>query len=882
LKANMLGEIGRRLLMLLRRRRFDAEIDEEMRLHRELRQQEQIERGLSAREAHYAAQRRFGNDLVLREESHDMWGWNWLEDFWHDVRYAGRILVKNPGFTAIAVLTLALGIGANTAIFTFVDASLLKPLPYPEPGKIVFIAERPPHRSDLVHVHPFNFLEWQARSRSFDALALLQTIPANTMGPEGAEQLAGIWTTAGLLRVFGVAPALGRGFTDDETVATGDPPTAVGHVVVISHALWQQRFASDPHILGKQMLLFGEANTVVGVMPAGFRVGTLEPDLYLPMPIDRQKPDSIGSHSFDCYARLRAGVDLEAARAEMNMIAGSLGREYPMDRDWTVAVLSLRDHLTSDSRPVLLLLQGVVAFILLIVCSNVAGLLLARSIGRRSELAVRVSLGASRLRLVQLLGIESLLLSTAGGAAGLLLGRWASQLLYNLTRASGSLGYVERAHLDLRVLAFTGGVSLLATLLCGLIPAWQVSRFNLQTTLRRSSRRASATHEHRHWGGALVVSQVALAVVLLIGAGLLLRTFSYLLSVQLGFQPERVLTMQMLILGDDSQRAAKVEAILDRVQALPEVGAAATIQFLPLGPTSGTDFYIAGEPEPAPADKPVTEASLVSRGYFAAMGIPVLEGRPFDERDRIGSPRVCLINKSFARKFFAGRDPIGHRIVVDWSNQAPTEIVGVVGDIRQNGPSEEPRPAVFLAQGQVPAYITHLVVRTSVDPKALVTAVKRAVHDVDKGQPVAEIETMDEYLSASLASPRVYSSMVTTFAALALMLAALGIYGVISYSVSKRAHEIGIRMALGARRGAVLGLVMKQGLRLALIGTALGLVGALVLTRFLSSLLYGVKPTDPLTFVAVTVLLIAIALAATYLPARRATKVDPLEALRYE
>jgi putative ABC transport system permease protein len=878
----MWTEFTRRLAMQLRGRRFDADLEEEMRLHRELREREQIEAGVAPEEARYLARRRFGNDLVLREESREMWGWSWLENSLQDVRYAWRILVKNPGFTAVAVLTLGFGIGANTAIFTFVDASLLKPLPYSDSGKIVFIAEHPPHSSDEVQVHPFDFLQWQARSRSFDALALVQSIPASTMGPEGAEQLSGLWTTAGLFRVFGVSPALGREFKEDETVAVGDPPAAAGHVVIISHALWQQRFASDLNVIGKTIVLYGEAQTVIGVMPGGFRVGMLDPDLYLPMPIDRQKPDAIGSHSFDCYGRLRAGVDLGAARAEMNVIAGRLGREYPMDHDWTVAVLNLRDHLTMDSRPVLLLLQGVVAFILLIVCSNVAGLLLTRSIGRRGELAVRLSLGASRLRLVHLLGIESLLLSSVGGAAGLLLGIWASQLLYHLTRGAGSLVHVPEAHLDVRILAFTAEISLLTTLLCSLVPAWQVSRFDIQTSLRDGSRRASETHVHRHLAGTLVISQVALAVVLLIGAGLLLRTFSHLLNVQLGFQPERVLTMQMLILGDESQRANKVEAILDRIRSLHEVRAAGTIQFLPLGPTSGTGFHIEGQPEPAPAEKPITEASLVSGGYFAAIGIPVLAGRPFDERDRIGSPRVCLINRSFARRFYPDQDPIGRRIIVAWTKQAPTEIVGVVGDIRQDGITENPKPTVFMAQAQVPAYITHLVVRTSVDPKRLVNAIKHSVHEVDKGQSMAEIKTMDDYLSESLARPRVYSAMVATFAGHALMLAAIGVYGVISYSVSKRTHEIGIRVALGARQGAVLGLVMKQGLRLTLTGAILGFIGALALTRFLSSFLYGVKSTDPLTFIAVSVLLTAVALSATYLPARRAAKVDPMVALRHE
>jgi predicted permease len=878
----MWTEFTRRLAMQLRGRRFDADLEEEMRLHRELREREQIEAGLPPEEARYAARRRFGNDLVLREESRDMWGWSWLENSRQDIRYAWRVLVKNPGFSAIAVLTLAFGIGANTAIFTFVDASLLKPLPYPDPGKIVFIAQHPPHSSDEVHVHPFDFLQWQARSRSFEALALVQSIPANTMGPDGAEQLSALWTTTGLFRVFGVSPVLGRGFTEDETIAAGDPPAAVGHVTIISHALWQQRFASDPNVIGKTIVLSGEAQTVIGVMPSGFRVGMLDPDLYLPMPIDRQRPDAIGSHSFDCYGRLRPGVSIEAVRAEMNVIAGRLGREYPMDRDWTAAVESLRDHLTADSRPVLLLLQGVVAFILLIVSSNVAGLLLTRSIGRRGELAVRLSLGASRLRLVQSLAIESLVLSCAGGATGLLLGSWASRLLYHLTRAAGSLGQVQEAHLDSRVLAFTAGVSLLATLLCSLVPAWQVSRFDLQTTLRGGSRRASETRVHRHLAGTLVVSQVALAVVLLIGAGLLLRTFSHLLKVQLGFQPERVLTMQMLILGDESQRANKVEAILDRIRSLHDVRAAGTIQYLPLGPTSGTGFYIEGQPEPAPSEKPIAEASLVSRGYFAAMGIPVLEGRTFDELDRIGSPRVCLINGAFARRFFPGQDPIGRRVIVSWTNQAPTEIVGVVGDIRQDGITDGPKPTVFMAQAQVPAYITHLVVRTSVDPNGLVNAIKQSVHEVDKGQSVAEIKTMDEYLSESLARPRMYSAMVAAFASLALMLAAIGVYGVISYSVGRRTHEIGIRVALGARRSAVLGLVMKQGLRLTLTGTIVGIIGALAFTRFLSSFLYGVTATDPLTFFAVCLLLTAVALLATWLPARRAAKVDPMVALRYE
>ena len=805
-----------------------------------------------------------------------------MRALWQDLRYGVRMLAKNPSFTAVAVLTLALGIGANTAIFTFVDAALLKPLPYPDYGQIVFIGERPPHSSDMVQVHPFNFLQWQARSSSFSALALIQSIPVNSIGPDGAEQLSGLWTTAGLFRVFGVSPTLGRGFTEDETVGTGDPPTAAAHVVILSHSFWQQRFASDRKIIGKTIQLGGQAQTVIGVMPTGFHIETLEPDLYLPMPLDRQKPDSVGSHSFVCYGRLRAGVRLDAARAELNVIAERLGRDYPMDQGWTVAVLGLRDHLTMESRPILLLLQGVVAFILLIVCSNVAGLLLTRSIGRRSELAIRLALGASRRRLVQLLGIESLLLSGAGGAAGLLLGSWASQLLIHLTRGAVSLGQTEEAPLDLRVLAFTIAASLLTTLLCGLVPAWHVSRFDIQATLRDRTRGASATRAHHRLRGTLVIAQVALAVVLLVGAGLLLRTFSRLLNVPLGFQPERVLTMQMLILGGDSERANKVEAILDRVQALAEVRAAGAIQFLPVGPTSGTEFYFEGKPKPRPAEQPITEASLVSRGYFAAMGIPVVEGRPFDERDRIGSPRVCLINRVFARKYFPDQDPIGRRIVVAWGNEAPTEIVGVVSDIRQDGLTADPKPTVFMAQAQAPAYITHLVVRTSGDPRSLVNAVRHSVHEVDKGQPVSDVKTMEGHVSASLARPRLHSAIVTAFAGLALTLAAIGLYGLMSYAVGQRTHEIGIRMALGAERWGVLRLILRQGLVLTVVGAGLGLAGALGMTRLLAGMLYGVAPTDPLTFAAVSAVLLIVAGVASYIPARRASRLDPMAALRHE
>jgi putative ABC transport system permease protein len=876
---SLLRNIAGGLQSLFRKGQVSQELDEELNGFLEMAAEEKMKQGMSRKDALRAVRLERGNLEVTKEVVRSA-GWeSFLETCWQDLRFAARMLRKNPGFTAVAILTLALGIGANTAIFTFVDGALLKPLPYPDSGRIILIGERPPRSSELVGVHPRNFLEWRDRSRSFEALTLVQSIPVNTMGPEGAEQLSALWTTSALSRVFGINPALGRWFTEDETVGTGDPPIAVAHVVILSHGFWQQRFASDTKIIGKTTLLGGQSETIIGVMPEGFRVGTLDADLYLPMPIYRQKPEAIGSRSFLCYGRLRADVDLPAARAEINVIADRLARQYPMDQGWSVSLLTLRDHLTMASRPLLLVLQGVVALILLIVCSNLAGLLLTRSIGRRSELAVRVSLGASRQRLIQLLCIEALLLSGAGGAAGLLVGSRASKMLYDVIQGAVSWGQIKEAGLDARVLTFTIAVSLLTAVLCGLAPASQVSRFDIQKTF--SGRGGLELHVHQRLRRTLVVAQVASAVVLLISAGLLLRTFSSLLNVRLGFQPERVLTMQMLILGDAPGRANKVEAILDRVQALPEVRAAGTIQFLPLGPTSGTGFYFEGKPKPEAGDQ-MTEASLVSRGYFAAMGIPVVKGRVFDERDRIGSPRVCLINQSFARKYFVDEDPIGRRIVVSWTNEAPTQIVGVVGDIRQGGLTADPHPTVFMAQSQVPAYITHLVVRTSGDPRRLVNAIKHSIQEVDKDQPVTRISTMDEYVSASLVKPRLDGWMVTSFAGLALILAAVGIYGLMSYTVGHRTHEIGIRMALGADRKDVLLLFVGQGLRSILIGMSIGIVGALALTRFLSSLLYGVKPNDPLTFVVVLLVLAGVALIASYLPARRAASVDPMVALRYE
>lgn len=617
-----------------------------------------------------------------------------------DVGYALRALRKTPAFTIVAIVSLAIGIGANTTIFTLVNAVLLRPLPYPGSDRVVVFHEHTLESPAPLSVHPANFVAWRERARSFESLALVQTPPLNVVGPNGPEQAVRLLTSSDLFRVFGISPALGRMFTEEETKPGFHP------VVILGYGFWQRWFGGDPTVVGRGLPVQDGSLTIVGVAPAGFRIGTMEPDVFTPMTIDPANPAATGSRSFECYGRLATGVSVDAAQSEMKAIASSLRREYEVDKGMGVFVSTLHDYLVREARPGLRLLMAIVSIVLLIACVNLAGLQLARGVNRRSEFALRAALGAGRSRLVQQLLLESLVLSICGGAAGLAVGIWATHALRPLTIGPLKAVTPEPVALDITCLLFTFATACTTALAFGLVPALRTSHVDPQLAMRDHTGRTTVDRRHHRIRGALVIAEVALAVVLLVGAGLLLRTLSSLVHVNLGFQPNETVTMGLFLgVRPAEARIAALDQILDRVEALPGVRAVGTIQFLPLrGATCGTGFWLeeqAGTRRPAEALS--TECSLVSRGYFAAMGIPVLDGRAFDRRDRIDSPRVVMVNQVFAKRYLRDGRTLGRRVLVQGSNQALAEVVGIVGNVRHNGLTTEPAPTVFLLHAQTPA-----------------------------------------------------------------------------------------------------------------------------------------------------------------------------------
>jgi predicted permease len=800
-----------------------------------------------------------------------------MQTLWHDLRYGARTLAKSPAFAAVAVLSLALGIGANTAIFSVVDAVLLRPLPYRDPARLVAVLH-----DGWKPVAPANFLDWREQNRTFEAMAAAQVWGPSLTGRDRPEELHALRLSANMFRVLGVEPSLGR------TFAEGEDEPGRDRVVVLGDGIWRRRFGADPRIVGQTVTLDGESYTVVGVMPHGFQFAPFwatKAELWSPLALGARASDRRGQ-SLRVFARLKDGVTREQAQADMEAINRRLAEAYPeANKGLTVSVDSLHEKAVGRARPALLLLLGAVGFVLLIACANVANLMLARGAARRKEMAVRLALGASRLRVVRQLLTESVMLALLGGAAGLLIAVWGVAALVAL--GPEVLPRAQGVGLDARVLSFTLALSVATGLLFGLAPALQTTKPDLNESLKDRSRGATAGRKRDRVRRLLVVAEVALSLVLLVGGGLMLRSFLRLTSVDPGFDPRGVLTMTVPLNGSghktDAERAAFFEQLLTQVRALPGVKSASAINHLPLGGDVWTlGFKVEGQPEPPPGQKPGAVYRVILPDYFRAMGAALVEGRDFDARDDARGAAVVIVNESLARAAWPGLDPLGKRITVsDETN--PREVVGVVRDLKQGEWAAEPKPEMYLphAQAASPSGMT-LVVRAAGDPLKLAPAVQSRVWAIDKSLPVSGVMSMEEVISGAVGPQRLNALLLGVFAAAALLLAVVGIYGVMSYTVAERTHEIGLRMALGAEGRDVLRMVVGQGLALASVGLAVGLAGALALTRLMSGLLYGVSATDPLVFGGVALVLTLAALLASYLPARRATKVDPMVALRYE
>ncbi|MBZ5514175.1 MAG: ABC transporter permease [Acidobacteriia bacterium] len=877
-----------RLRALFAKNQVERELDDELRFHLEKQIEVNVAAGMRPEEARTAALRSFGGVEQVKEECREAWGLRFIEILIQDVRYGLRMLAKNPGFTAVAVLTLALGIGANTAIFSVVNGVLLRPLPYPEPDRLVRIYERSAQFNVMSVAYP-NFLDWERTNRSFAGLAAYRGESFNFTGTGQPEQIPGAVVAANFFSVLDVKPLLGRTFTSDEDRQGANP------VAMVSEGLWKRRFGSSTAVLGKSLELDGQAYSIVGIVPRDCRL--LDPAEAITPLWQWRRRMQLESREFhpgiQVVGRLKPGVSLAQAQADMDSVAHSLAQAYPKTNEGQgTAIVPLKNAIVGDVRAMLLLLQAAVGFVVLIVCANVANLFLARSVARRREVAVRVAVGASRARLIRQFLTESVIVGLAGGALGLLLASWGIPPL--LAAVPGGLPRREAVGLDGSVLLFTLAVSLLTGILFGLAPAFESSRSDLQEALKEGGR--SAVGGHRRTQSVFVVSEVALALVLLAGAGLMIRTVQRLWDVNPGLNPQHVLTMQVALSptlpNDPSAIRIAWHQLLDRVRNIPGVESAAVTILVPLsGDDNEMSFWTSGQPPSSMAQMPVALGYITTPGYLRTMGIPLLRGRSFTEQDSESSLKVVMIDEVLATHFFPGQDPVGQQLQL--AGFGPLEIIGVAGHVKHWGldadDSAKIRDQLYFPFFQIPDQFMaqskmglRLVLRTGSNPISMVSAVSRQVMGLGRDQPVYNVGSMEQLIAGSLARRRFLRMLLVIFAGLALTLAAIGILGVISYSVSQRTHEIGIRMALGAERRDVLKLVLGRGLVLALSGVAIGLVAALGLTHFLASMLYGIRPADPLTLIGVVILLLGVALLASYIPARRATKVDPMVALRYE
>jgi putative ABC transport system permease protein len=871
-----------RFRSLFRRGCVEGELSDELRFHVEKLTEESFAKGMTPEEARYAALRELGGVDQIKEECRDMRRVNHIENLLQDLRYGLRMLAKNPGFAAVAILTLALGIGANTAIFSVVNTVLLRPLPFKNPSSLVWATERFPATRGAATVISPDFIGWKDRNQVFEQIdAFGGGVGANLTSAGEPARVSVLHVTAGLFTMLGVQPIAGRAFLPAEGKQGQD------HVALLNEALWRARFGADPRIVGKTVRLDGDAYTVVGVMPANLRYPAAE--IWTPLALDADffSPHSPRWHILTVIARLKSGVSTDRAQSDLQLVTEQMDREYPPQAapfraHVRVEVIPLHALLVQNVRSLLLILLGVAGFVLLIACANVASLLLSRGVLRGKEMAVRAALGARRWRLIRQLFTESFLLASAGGVVGVLAGLSLTKILGQLIPSDLS----PDIHLDPLVLAFSTAIAVLAVLVFGFVPAVVASRPDVGEALKEGGLQAGTGPAPYRLRALLVAGEIALSLVLLAGAGLLARSFLRLTQVELGYDPHGVLIATvdrpLTIDFDSQQHAAFFHDALDRIRNLPGVKDAAITTRHPLRHIINSTMMlnVRGAENFRPP-QPIPTCSI-SGDYFRVMRIRLVKGRAFSDADTSSVQGVVIVNESFARMVFKARDPLAQQISFGAPPAPWREVVGVVADTRDAALEEEPIPEIFVPYLQQPSFSMSFVIRAQPDLQALADAVRHSVESIDKNQPLSDAETLDAAIATSVAPRRFQMLLLGLFALLALALAAVGIYGVVSYSCSQRVHEFGVRMALGAERRDLLGLVIRQGARLALIGVSAGLGGALALTRFLSSMLYDIKPTDPLTLLAVSLLLAAIALLASYIPARRATKVDPMVALRYE
>ena len=797
-----------------------------------------------------------------------------------DLRYAFRQLIKSPGFTAVTILTLALGIGACTAIFSVVNAVLLRPLDYPDPARLVVIRETQLPDFPEFSVSPPNYLDWEKQTKSYENLAAYSGSRINLTGDGEPQQLIGVKATAHYFDVYGIKPVLGRTFLPEE-----DAP-GKNHVVVLSYPFWQRVFGGAADAVGRPIQLNGEPYTVVGVAPPGFGIAS-KVDAWMPMAFDPKETanDNRGAHYLNVAGRLRPGVTVAQAEAELKVLAAQLATQYPdSNKGWGIFLMPLQDYSVRDVRAVLYTLLGAVGCVLLIACANIANLLLARATARHREISIRAALGASRARLVRQLLTESVLLALCGGLAGMLLARWGLDAL--LALAPANLPRVADIHLDAGVLAFSLALSVLTGLVFGIAPAWLAARADVNEALKQGSRGSTEGGARGRLRSALVVLEVTFALMLLGGAGLLARSFMQLTHVDSGFTPENATVLRLSLpqkkYALPEQQTAFADALLERVKTLPGVQAVGLTHSMPLVGDYVLGFNIEGRPAIAPSDLPNTNYYAVTPDYFRAMGIRLMRGRVFTAQDNAKTPRVAIINETLARQHFPNEDPIGKRINITNGPDTWREIVGIVGDIKQYGPDKATSNQSYEPFAQVPFSSLNLVIRTSGPPAALLSAIRPTVYAVDKDQPIGTIRPLEEIMADSIARQRFAMTLLTVFSAVALVIAAVGIYGVMAYSVVQRTGEFGIRMALGAQQRDVLRLVLVQGGKLIGLGLLIGLAATLAASRAMGSMLFNTSAQDPLTLGTITLLLGAVALVACLLPANRATKVNPIEALRAE